>query len=269
MKKLVAFTLLLFLAFPAGAQDRVISDDDWCDENGWNNNLESYCEVQEFGLDADRDRIRVDGGQNGGIRIKGWDKDEILVRAKVTGYARSESKAKELADGVKVITGRTIEADVPERDRSWGKKAWVSVSFEVYVPHKSNLALDTYNGGLSIKDVEGDMSFDVLNGGVSLVHVAGNVEGHTTNGGLSVKLEGNSWRGEGLDVKTTNGGVTLKIPENYSAQLETGTVNGRLNFDFPVTVKGKLDRKISTTLGDGGKTIRIMTTNGAVSVKRS
>ena len=137
------------------------------------------------------------------------------------------------------------------------------------MPHQSNLSLDTYNGGLSIRDVEGDMSFDVLNGGVSLVHVSGNVEGHTTNGGLSVKLEGDSWKGEGLDVNTTNGGVTLKIPENYSAQLETGTVNGRLNFDFPVTVKGKLDRKISTTLGDGGKTIRVMTTNGAVSVKRS
>ncbi len=137
------------------------------------------------------------------------------------------------------------------------------------MPHESNLALETHNGGLSISNVDGDVSFEVLNGGVSLANLAGDVEGHTTNGGVSVHLDGDSWEGEGLNVKTTNGGVSLKIPEGYSAQLETGSVNGRLKFDFPVTVKGRLDRNISTRLGEGGKTIRVVTTNGAVSVGRS
>ena len=124
-------------------------------------------------------------------------------------------------------------------------------------------------GGVTVRDVAGDVSFQVLNGGVTLANLAGDVEGQTTNGGLTVELTGDSWEGEGLDVKTTNGGVKLYIPDDYSAQLETGTVNGRMNFEFPVTVKGKLDRNISTTLGDGGKTIRVRTTNGGVTVARS
>ncbi|MFK7848275.1 MAG: DUF4097 domain-containing protein [Rhodothermales bacterium] len=269
MRKLSSLFLILFLAAPVLAQNKVITDDDWCDDKGWNNDLENYCEVREYELKADRNRISIDGGQNGGITVKGWDRNEILVRAKVSGHARTKVGAKELAEEVEVLTRRTIEADVPNKLSNWGRRAWVSVSFEVFVPHESNLSLDTHNGGVTVKNVAGDVSFEVLNGGVSLYNLAGDVEGHTTNGGLSIILAGDEWEGEGLDVKTTNGGVKLEIPDGYSAQLETGTVNGRLNFDFPVMVKGRLDRQISTKLGDGGKTIRVMTTNGAVKVGRS
>ncbi|MEM8485909.1 MAG: DUF4097 family beta strand repeat-containing protein [Bacteroidota bacterium] len=268
MRKLLAFTLLILLSVPAMAQDRVSQNDDWCDDDNWNNNLEKYCEVREYELKS-RDQVNVDGGQNGGISIIGWDKNEILVRAKVSGRARSERQARELVEEVEVSLRRTIEPDVPQKMSRWGRKASVSVSFEIYVPHETDLSLETHNGGVRVKEINGDVDFDVLNGGVSLSDMAGNVSGHTTNGGVSVRLTGDSWEGEGLDVSTTNGGVTLKIPEDYSAKLVTGTVNGRLKFDFPVTVQGNLDRKITTKLGSGGKTIRVMTTNGGVSVKRS
>ncbi len=268
MRKLLAITLLMLLAAPAMAQDRVLDNDDWCDKDNWNNNLEKYCEVREYDLKT-RDRVNVDGGQNGGISIIGWDKNEILVRAKVSGHARTERQARELVDEVDVSLRRTIEPDVPQKMSRWGRKSWVAVSFEIYVPYETNLSLETHNGGVRVKNIDGDVDFDVLNGGVSLANMAGDVRGHTTNGGVSVSLTGDSWEGNGLDVTTTNGGVTLKIPEDYSAELVTGTVNGRLKFDFPITVKGNLDRKITTKLGKGGKTIRVMTTNGGVSVKRS
>jgi len=56
------------------------------------------------------------------------------------------------------------------------------------------------------------------------------------------------------------------VPENYSARLETSTVNGGTNIDFPVLVKGKIGREISTTLGSGGALVRAETTNGGVRV---
>ena len=107
-----------------------------------------------------------------------------------------------------------------------------------------------------------------LNGGVHLTDVAGDVQGSTTNGGLHIELTGSSWDGEGLDVETTNGGVTIRVPEDYSARLETGTVNGGIDLDFPVTVQGRIGRRLTTTLGDGGPTIRAFTTNGGVRVTR-
>ena len=86
--------------------------------------------------------------------------------------------------------------------------------------------------------------------------------------GLAIDLAGAGWDGEGMDVKTTNGGVTLSIPQNYSAHLETGTVNGGLKVDFPITLQGEVKRELSLDLGGGGQTIRAVTTNGGVSIKR-
>jgi DUF4097 and DUF4098 domain-containing protein YvlB len=76
------------------------------------------------------------------------------------------------------------------------------------------------------------------------------------------------WAGDGLDVKTTNGGVNLDVPENYNAHLETGTVNGGLRIDFPVTIEGRIDKRLSVDLGHGGRTIRVVTTNGGVVIRK-
>jgi DUF4097 and DUF4098 domain-containing protein YvlB len=84
-----------------------------------------------------------------------------------------------------------------------------------------------------------------------------------------VELAGDSWDGGGMDVETTNGGVTMTIPDGYSAELEVGTTNGGIDIDFPVTIQGRLGRRqLRTTLGDGGSTIRAVTTNGGVRVAR-
>jgi DUF4097 and DUF4098 domain-containing protein YvlB len=104
---------------------------------------------------------------------------------------------------------------------------------------------------------------------VVLKKLGGTVKGSTTNGGLVVELAGDRWDGETLDVRTTNGGVVMSIPENYSANLETGTVNGGISVDFPVTVQGDLKKQLAVNLGSGGATIKAMTTNGGVRIRRS
>ena len=113
------------------------------------------------------------------------------------------------------------------------------------------------------------MTLRGVNGGIALRDVAGDIRAETTNGGASAVLSGASWRGTGLDLETTNGGVTLELPRNYNAELETGTVNGGLNIDFPITVSGFVSRRIRTKLGTGGPRIRAITTNGGVRIRSS
>jgi hypothetical protein len=103
---------------------------------------------------------------------------------------------------------------------------------------------------------------------MALNDLAGNVRARTTNGPLSISLTGNKWDGGGLDARTTNGPLTISVPENYSAHLETGTTNGPVSLGFPVTVQGRINRDISTDLGQGGATIRAMTTNGPLTLRR-
>lgn len=267
MRTLPLLALLCALTLPAFAQQaRVLADDAWCEDDRWyDEDRERYCEVREITLPAGRAVIAVDAGQNGGISVEGWDRDEIRIRAKVVAMARDADEARERVRAVRIDTDGTIEADVPRP----GRNAWAWVSYEVMVPHRSNLDLETHNGGIHIEDVAGEVSFRAVNGGVSLEGLAGDVRGRTTNGGLAIALDGDRWNGAGLDVETTNGGVELVVPDGYSARLETRTVNGKVYFDFPVTVQGRIDREFSTDLGEGGARIRAVTTNGAVEVRKS
>jgi DUF4097 and DUF4098 domain-containing protein YvlB len=179
--------------------------------------------------------------------------------------APTAAEADALSKQVTIETsGSKIYANGPEsrRDYHW------DVSYEVFVPRRADLSVETHNGGISIADVNGRIDFSAVNGGVVLKRVGGAVKGSTTNGGLVIELAGDRWDGETLDVSTTNGGINMSVPENYSAHLETGTVNGSVNFDFPVNLQGRLTKQIALNLGSGGATIKAMTTNGGVHVRR-
>ena len=237
-----------------------------CRDSWWDGGrLENHCEVREQTVAAGG-TITVDAGQNGGISVKGADRNDVLVRSRIQTAARSQGEADELAKQIGIETaGLRIHAAGPEQrhDLNW------SVSFEIFVPRRSDLSLEAHNGGIAIAEVNGRIEFNCVNGGVVLRRVGGSVHGGTTNGGLVVELSGNHWEGEELDVKTTNGGVIMSVPENYSAHLETGTVNGNVSVDFPVTVQGRITRELSVNLGSGGATVRAMTTNGGVRLRRT
>jgi hypothetical protein len=234
-----------------------------CDDD-WNGDGERVCEIRDFTLPAGRSPIAIDGGPNGGVRVHGWDRNEIRVFARVQANAGSLDRAREIAGDVKITTSGTIEADGPDSRR----REWWSVTFEAFVPNRSDLDLETLNGGVRIEDVHGRIRFQVTNGGVSLAGLGGDVQGRTTNGGIRLALDGNAWDGDGADVRATNGGIVLTVPDGYSAHLEAGTTNGGLRFDFPVTVQGRLNKRIELDLGNGGASIRAITTNGGVTVRR-
>jgi hypothetical protein len=253
------------LAGAAGAEAQWAQvGDGWC-EGRWRGDDERSCMTLQAEF-ASPGRVVVDGGANGGVDVQGWNRDAVEVRARVWANAGSEERARELAEEVRLSwrDGR-LRADGPETGRreSWG------VSWDVRVPRDTDLEIETHNGGISVDGVRGEIDFRALNGGVHLTGVAGDVSGRTTNGGVTVELDGRRWEGTGMDVETTNGGVTLAVPADYSARLETGTVNGGIELDFPVTVQGRLGKRLATTLGEGGATVRAVTTNGGVRIVRS
>lgn len=225
-------------------------------------NRERYNETREFTLPL-RNLVEVEAGQNGGVSVKGWEEDTILVKAKINVFSDDRNDARDLAEQISIDTGDVITSDGP---KPGSKQSW-SVSFEIYVPMETDLDLKAYNGGISIQNVNGLLRFKTTNGGVSLKNLSGDVQGRTTNGGLNIELAGSEWEGVGLDVVTSNGGVNLKVPSGYNADLEAGTTNGGMTTDFPIMVKGKVSKQLKTSLGDGGPPIRVRTTNGGFRLK--
>jgi DUF4097 and DUF4098 domain-containing protein YvlB len=260
----LAIALVVSAFTTAAAQvDRAARFMDNCNRN--RNDYSQFCETRDFTLPASRS-LSVDGRDNGGITVHGWNRSDIRVLAMVQTQAETDADAAAIAKNVAVTTtAGSIGATGPERNNR--HESW-SVSYEIWAPAHTDLTLVAMNGGISVDNVDSQMDLETMNGGLTLADIDGNVRGTTMNGGVTVNLSGDRWRGTGLELRTTNGGVHINLPANYSAMLEAGTVNGGLDLGFPITVQGTLGRRLTTQLGAGGATIRATTTNGGVSVRR-
>ena len=223
-----------------------------------------FCETRELKLPLAKS-LTVDGRQNGGITVHAWARNETKVTALIQAHAETEAEAQDIAKRIVIsTTGADVRANGPRGhdDESW------SVSYEIWAPRHTELSLTASNGGISVDGMDARMELETVNGGLKLTDVAGDVRGTTVNGGVTAELSGDRWNGAGLDLRTSNGGVHLLLPNNYSAQLETGTVNGGMDIGFPITVQGTFGRRLATQLGSGGPRVRAVTTNGGVSIRR-
>jgi hypothetical protein len=248
----------LGLLGPAAAQEKQLS----CDDHVWGGNRSGFCEMREQTVPA-TGRMTIDGKQNGGVSVKGWDRTEVLVRSQVRAQSDNDADSKATVSQVIVhALGGTVSADGPS-GKSW------SVSYEVFVPRQSDLTLTAHNGGIHIEGIRGNIDFSTINGGVHLAQLAGQVKGSTQNGGVHMELSGNRWDGQGVDVRTQNGGVHVNVPATYSAHFETSTVNGSLHSDFNELVRDRKQRDISADIGGGGPPVKISTTNGGVHIGKT
>src|SRR5258708_32297946 len=100
MKKWVGNSLLVFaiVVFASGASlaqkgEGSLDCRDW----GGNDRLQNHCEIKEQTVPAGSP-ITVDAGQNGGVSVKGWDRNEGLVRPRVqtagATHGEGETRAK-------------------------------------------------------------------------------------------------------------------------------------------------------------------------------
>ena len=268
MKQIFPIGILFFAAIPGLAQaPKSPAPSLTCDHQDHNGRLISHCEMREQTI-ASGGRLTIDGRANGGISVKGWTRNETLVRAQVRTAAASEAEASLLASQVflEAAAGRIAATGPAARDQSY----W-SVSYEVFVPQQSDLTLAAHNGGIHVSDVQGQIEFQTVNGGIHLARIAGNVKGETKNGGVHVELAGNRWNGQGLDVHSVNGGVHVSVPSNYSARLEAGTTNGSVQSAIPELAmpNERRPKQVGGYLGGGGATVRVITTNGGVHIDRA
>jgi DUF4097 and DUF4098 domain-containing protein YvlB len=236
-----------------------------CNDRNDYDDRATHCETREDTIGG-ANPLDIDAGRNGGIRVHGWDRGDVLVRSKIQASALTDADARRLVTAVRIVTaGGGVHPEGPDtsgRDENW------NVSFEISVPRNAMLTLNTNNGGISIDGFRGSAKFHAKNGGLTLTDVGGDLRGETTNGGVNVDVGGDHWDGSGLDVETRNGGIRLNLPKGFSAELEAGTTHGSISIDFPIALQGRIGRHLETTLGSGGPKLRAVTTNGGVTIRQ-
>ena len=265
----------------------------------------NYCEMREETVAASS-QFALEGLHNGGVTILGSDRKDVLVRMRVEASTYSESDAKDLFKRIHThVTPGRFTVDGPEMDSmfGWASGKWWSVSVEVFVPHKTDLRVETHNGAIRIADIQGrldarshnganrvdrvtgaarivshngaltfseiggDVTFESHNGAVKGTRLGGGVEGTSHNGGVEVGLEGAATASRRVDIESHNGRVTVGLPSSYSAHVRTESQHGRLSSDFPMTVRGRISHDNNDSdfnIGSGTASIRIRTHNSGI-----
>jgi Putative adhesin len=144
----------------------------------------------------------------------------------------------------------------------------VEVSFTVRVPAGVRFRGKTVNGDVEALNLTADVDATTVNGSVN-VSTAGLASAKTVNGSITAVMGRADWT-DGLEFKTVNGAIDLSLPAGLSAEVEAETLNGDIQTDFPLTVTGRFSkRRLTGTIGAGGRELRLKTVNGSVLIRRS
>jgi len=216
---------------------------------------------------------------NGSVDVEAWDKSEVKLEALKIVKAQSRRDAKEFMKRVKIRVERNrnriqIKTEYPKRQGdsgflSWmfgGKKPQVTVRYTLRVPQEVDLDIETVNGAISVRDVEGEIDLHTTNGHIEADALSGTITAATVNGGIEVELEDLA-RNDEVRLKTVNGSVVAYFPHDLNADMEANTVNGSIRTDYPLKVRGKWGpKRLSGTVGRSGAFIKMETVNGSIKI---
>jgi DUF4097 and DUF4098 domain-containing protein YvlB len=170
---------------------------------------------REFKTTAGK-KLEMDLKTGGAIHVTGWDRD--LVSVKVQGIEQSHPTPKidfeERSSGI-VITSR-FPGSSHDNTHS-------DLDFEVQVPRKYDLNLETMGGDLAIQGVEGSMTGRTMGGALELNGLKGNLDLVTMGGKITLKESDVNGQ-----VKTMGGKVLVDhVSGNVKATTQGGDITQR------------------------------------------
>lgn len=143
----------------------------------------------------------------------------------------------------------------------------VRVKFTVRVPQGVRFIGRTVNGDVEATALTGPVNIKTVNGSASF-STSSYGDAATVNGSVKATLGSSDWTEE-LEFSTVNGSITIDLPADTSADVRASTVNGDISTDFPLTVTGRFTpRRLSGTIGAGGRALSLETVNGSVQLRR-
>jgi hypothetical protein len=222
-------------------------------------------------------------GVNGTIDATAAGGDEVEVSATKSGRRSDPGVVRievvEHAEGVTIcavypdVDGRRNECRPGDGGHMSTRDNDVNVHFVVRVPRGVAFAPRTVNGDVEAEGLEGDVSVRTVNGSVQL-STTGRAEAQTVNGSIRADAGRADWTGD-AQFKTVNGSITVTLPSSMAADVRAETVNGSIETDFQMTLSGGVKltggrmRRLSGTIGGGGRALEMETVNGSIHLKKS
>lgn len=199
--------------------------------------------------------------RNGGIRVTGWDKEEVVLNAQIRD---SEKRKIELVFQRK---GQDLDIEALFQQPSWSFGVYISPRCEMVlqVPRKLLGHFRTTNGTVAVENLDGYARCEATNGAILVSHLRGEVHVDTTNGpiearGLAARIKGSTTNGRivledvegGVQLETTNGGVRARNLDGWGEGIHLESTNGAIDVEL-----GKATGDLVAENSNGSLEIRI------------
>lgn len=216
------------------------------------------------------------------LRVVSWERSQIAVHVSTIGWriAPDELRITEQQAGNRV----DVELRTPHDGLTFGRR---SITVEISVPRQLALDLHTGDGHIDVRDVGGDLRLTSGDGHITGAGLDGmlrvqtgdghirldgrfdQVEIETGDGHIEAEAAPGSKIGPGWRIHTGDGNVNLRLPDDFSADLDAHTGDGHITLDLPVTVAGALrPNQVRGKLNGGGATLTIRTGDGSIRLAR-
>ncbi len=199
--------------------------------------------------------------RNGGIRVTGWDKEEVALTAQIRD---SEKRRVELVIQRK---GSDLDIEAVFQQPSWSFGVYISPRCEMtlQVPRKLLGHFRTTNGTVAAENLEGFARCEATNGSILVSHIRGEVQVDTTNGAiearsLAARIKGSTTNGRiviedvegGVHLETTNGGIRAHRLDGWGEGIHLESTNGGIEVEL-----GKATGDLVAENNNGSLEIRI------------
>jgi DUF4097 and DUF4098 domain-containing protein YvlB len=227
--------------------------------------------------------LRVDAG-DGSVQIRTWDRKEIEARVTTVGWRISPQEVRiidrQVGDRVE------LELRIPHRAFSvvFGHR---NIRVEIEVPRELQSDIHTGDGAITVEGLHGETHLSTGDGHIEAESLDGTLEAntgdgkirvrgrfdllnlHTGDGSIEADVAGGSKMTSAWTVRTGDGHVTLRLPTNFSADLDVHTGDGHIQSDLPVTISGMHhDHELRGKLNAGGQLLTVRTNDGSIRLER-
>lgn len=210
------------------------------------------------------------------IKIEGWDKDELIVDAKLTGDVENiEVDFEETSNGIRIYAEYT----------GWSDNNNGGGVFNIKVPSKFDVKFTTMGGDISLTGVEGDLGGQTMGGDMTLTKLTGELQLTTMGGDIEltdsdvdgrvktmggdvdvINVTGNvNAESMGGDIRQKN--VKRRIGESVGEEVNISTMGGDIDVD-----EAPFGAKVKTMGGDvsinnAGKFVEVTTMGGDIVIR--
>ena len=206
---------------------------------------------------------------NGRIHITPADGNTVELQADRIVKASTDESAKAALAKFEIgetVTPKSVVIDATSHPMGLTIGLSRRVDFDVRVPRWADVKLDATNGDIEVTGLQGTLRAESTNGRIVGSSLEGGATVSTTNG--VVNLDFSKLGDEGVSCETTNGTISVTVPRDAKARISARVMNGAINTsDLQLAVSEQSRRRLDASIGGGGPSIRLETTNGAISIK--